>query len=69
VPAPRVIAARKRAEREALLPPGPKVVVTGGLDDDDYRMIWDRFGERSARRRPTISDRCREIFAPRLPSR
>ncbi|TPL46554.1 DUF2493 domain-containing protein [Mesorhizobium sp. B2-4-6] len=32
--------AKKRAEQEVLLPPGPKVVVTGGLDYNDHRLIW-----------------------------
>ena len=36
------VAARKRAEREALIPRGPKIVVTGGLDYNDHRVIWDR---------------------------
>ncbi|MCP6156704.1 hypothetical protein NL403_26530, partial [Klebsiella pneumoniae] len=27
--------AKKRAEQEVLLPPGPKIVVTGGLDFND----------------------------------
>jgi hypothetical protein len=36
------IAARRRAEAELLLPPGPKVAVTGGLDFNDHRLIWDR---------------------------
>ncbi|PYD60532.1 DUF2493 domain-containing protein [Gluconacetobacter entanii] len=34
--------ARRRAEGELLVPPGPKVVVTGGLDFDDHILIWDR---------------------------
>ncbi|MFS3136278.1 DUF2493 domain-containing protein [Gluconacetobacter sacchari] len=34
--------ARRRAEGELLVPPGPKVVVTGGLDFDDHLLIWDR---------------------------
>ena len=43
------IAARKRAEREILVPPGPKVVVTGGLDYNDHRVIWDRLDATLAR--------------------
>ena len=35
-------AARRRAERERLLPPGPKVAVTGGADFNDHELIWDR---------------------------
>lgn len=34
--------ARRKAEGELLVPPGPKVVVTGGLDFDDHVLIWDR---------------------------
>lgn len=33
--------AKKRAEREVLLPSGPKVAFTGGLDFNDHRLIWD----------------------------
>ncbi|MBB2201596.1 DUF2493 domain-containing protein [Gluconacetobacter tumulisoli] len=34
--------ARRRAEGELLVPPGPKVIVTGGLDFEDHTLIWDR---------------------------
>ncbi|WP_024881495.1 DUF2493 domain-containing protein [Methylosinus sp. LW3] len=36
------LAARRRAENETLLPAGPKVAFTGGLDFNDHRVIWDR---------------------------
>ncbi len=36
------LAAKKRADNELLLPAGPKVAVTGGLDFNDHRLIWDR---------------------------
>jgi hypothetical protein len=36
------LAAKKRADNEALLPVGPKIAVTGGLDFNDHRLIWDR---------------------------
>jgi hypothetical protein len=36
------IAAKRRAEHEVLLPAGPKIAVTGGLDFNDHRAIWDR---------------------------
>ena len=39
------IAARKRAEREVLVPPGPKVAVTGGLDFNDHRLIWSKLDQ------------------------
>jgi hypothetical protein len=35
------LAARRRAETEILLPPGPKVAFTGGLEYNDHRLIWD----------------------------
>jgi YspA, cpYpsA-related SLOG family len=36
------LAARRRAETEVMLPPGPKIAFTGGLDFNDHRLIWDR---------------------------
>ena len=36
------LAARRRAETEVLLPAGPKIAFTGGLDFNDHRAIWDR---------------------------
>jgi hypothetical protein len=36
------LAAKKRADNEVLLPAGPKVAITGGLDFNDHRLIWDR---------------------------
>ena len=36
------IAAKRRAETEVMLPAGPKVALTGGLDFNDHRLIWDR---------------------------
>lgn len=37
--------ARKRAEQTVLVPPGPKIVVTGGLDYNDHRLIWARLDQ------------------------
>ncbi|MEQ7155106.1 DUF2493 domain-containing protein [Brevundimonas aurifodinae] len=34
------LSARKRAERQVLLPAGPKVAFTGGADCNDHQMIW-----------------------------
>ena len=34
------LAARKRAETEVMLPPGPRVAFTGGLDCNDHPAIW-----------------------------
>jgi hypothetical protein len=36
------IAAKRRADNEVLLPAGPKIAFTGGLDFNDHRAIWDR---------------------------
>jgi YspA, cpYpsA-related SLOG family len=36
------LAAKRRTEIEPLLPAGPKIAFTGGLDFNDHRAIWDR---------------------------
>jgi hypothetical protein len=36
------LAAKRRAETEVLLPAGPKIAFTGGLDFNDHRLIWDK---------------------------
>jgi YspA, cpYpsA-related SLOG family len=36
------LAAKRRAETEVLLPAGPKIAFTGGLDFNDHQAIWDR---------------------------
>jgi len=36
------LAAKRRADNEVLLPPGPKIAFTGGADFNDHRLIWDR---------------------------
>lgn len=36
------IAAKRRTEAEVMLPAGPKVALSGGLDFNDHRLIWDR---------------------------
>jgi len=35
------LTARRRAETEVMLPTGPKVAFTGGLDVNDHRLIWE----------------------------
>src|SRR6476646_7833450 len=35
------LAAKRRAETEVLLPAGPKIAFTGGLDFNDHRLIGD----------------------------
>ncbi len=34
------LAAKRKASTEVLVPPGPKVVFTGGLDCVDHQLIW-----------------------------
>ncbi|MFX7121260.1 hypothetical protein ABTI10_19175, partial [Acinetobacter baumannii] len=34
------LAAKKRAETQVMLPAGPKIAFTGGLDFNDHRLIW-----------------------------
>jgi hypothetical protein len=36
------LAAKRRADDAVLLPPGPKIGFTGGLDFNDHQLIWDR---------------------------
>jgi len=36
------LAAKRRADTEVMLPPGPKIAFTGGLEFNDHRLIWDR---------------------------
>lgn len=43
------LAAKRRAESDALLPPGPKIAFTGGLDFNDHRAIWDRLDKARAK--------------------
>lgn len=39
------IAERKRANRELLLPAGPKVAVSGGADYNDHKLIWNKLDQ------------------------
>lgn len=39
------LAARRRTETETLLPAGPKVALTGGLDFNDYDLIWAKLDQ------------------------
>ena len=43
------LAAKKRADNEVLLPVGPKIAVTGGLNFNDHRLIWDRLDKAHAK--------------------
>ncbi len=39
------LAAKRRAETEVMLPPGPKVALTGGADFNDHRLIWAKLDQ------------------------
>ena len=43
------LAARRRASNEVLLPAGPKIAFTGGLDFNDHRLVWDKLNRTHAR--------------------
>jgi hypothetical protein len=43
------IAAKRRSETEVMLPAGPKVAFTGGLDFNDHRLIWHRLDQARAK--------------------
>ena len=43
------LAAKRHAETEVLVPTGPKVALTGGLDFDDYRLIRERLDKAHAK--------------------
>ncbi|MGY4311224.1 hypothetical protein ACVWW1_000527 [Bradyrhizobium sp. JR3.5] len=36
------LAAKQRAETETMLPSGSRIAFTGGVDFNDYHLIWDR---------------------------
>jgi hypothetical protein len=35
------LAERRKANAEVLMPPGPKIALTGGLDFNDHQLIWE----------------------------
>ncbi|WP_439402667.1 DUF2493 domain-containing protein [Bradyrhizobium sp. DASA03068] len=39
------LAAKKRADNQVLMPPGPKVALTGGFDFNDHRLIWAKLDQ------------------------
>jgi hypothetical protein len=43
------IAAKRRADTDLILPAGPKIAFTGGLEFNDHRLIWDRLDKVHAR--------------------
>lgn len=43
------LSAKRRTEIEAVLPPGPKIALTGGADYNDHALIWDKLDKLLAR--------------------
>jgi hypothetical protein len=43
------LAAKRRVESEPLLPAGPRIALTGGLDFNDHHAIWDRLDKALAK--------------------
>ncbi|WP_128930920.1 DUF2493 domain-containing protein [Bradyrhizobium zhanjiangense] len=39
------LAAKKRADNQVLMPPGPKVALTGGLEFNDHRLVWAKLDQ------------------------
>ncbi|MET4296317.1 hypothetical protein ABIB06_007063 [Bradyrhizobium sp. LB8.2] len=39
------LAAKKRADNQVLLPAGPKVALTGGLEFNDHRLVWAKLDQ------------------------
>jgi hypothetical protein len=39
------LAAKRRSETEVMLPNGPKIAFSGGLDFNDHRLIWDKLDQ------------------------
>jgi hypothetical protein len=36
------LAAKRRGDTELMLPAGPKIALTGGLEYNDHRLIWEQ---------------------------
>ena len=62
------VAARRRAKTEILLPPGPKVALTGGMTFGDYDLVWAKLDQVRERHPDMVllhggSDRGAELIA------
>ena len=62
------VAARRRAKTELLVPPGPKVALTGGTAFNDHTLIWNKLDQVQARHPDMVllhggSDRGAELIA------
>jgi hypothetical protein len=43
------LAAKQRAATQVMVPPGPKIALTGGLEFNDHRLIWDKLDKLHAK--------------------
>jgi hypothetical protein len=43
------LSAKRRAENEVTLPPGPRIALTGGSDYNDHSLIWEKLDKVHAR--------------------
>jgi hypothetical protein len=62
------VSARRRAKTEILLPPGPKVALTGGTAFNDHQLVWAKLDQVHARHPDMVllhggSDRGAELIA------
>ncbi|MDC9823284.1 DUF2493 domain-containing protein [Devosia sp. ZB163] len=48
------LAARKRADTKVMLPIGPKIALTGGLDFNDHRLIWETLDKVHAKHKDMV---------------
>jgi hypothetical protein len=64
------LTARKRADNQVLLPAGPKMAFTGGLDFNDHRLIWAKLDRVHAKHPDMVllhggSPKGAELIAPK----
>ncbi|MGY4346744.1 hypothetical protein ACVWXM_003211 [Bradyrhizobium sp. GM7.3] len=59
------LAAKKHADNRVLVPPGSKVALTGGLDFNDYGLIWAKLDQVHAKHRTWC---CSTADRPKAPS-
>ena len=48
------IAAKRRADAELMLPADPKIALTGGLEFNDHRLIWERLDKVHAKHQDMV---------------
>lgn len=56
------LAAKKRTDNQVLLPAGPKIAFTGGLDFNDHHLIWTKLDQVHAKHPDMVLLRLKEIL-------